>query len=242
MTQHAPEALEREPLDPGTEAPDEPGPVESSSADWVAAPPSTDEQEPDPDEEGRLDVDALPGGLRAALEAVLMVVDEPVTASALASALERDTLEVESALEAIAADDAEARRGFQLSCISGGWRYYSRHDLAPVIERFLVDGQRSRLSQAALETLAVIAYRQPVSRARVSGVRGVNVDGVVRTLLTRGLITEVGVDDDHGAVLYGTTPYFLQRLGLRSLEDLPPLAPYLPEADILDHLIQEGDA
>ena len=242
MTQHAPEALERESLDPGTDSPDEPGSVESSSADSVAVLPSTDEQEPDPDEEDRLDVDALPGGLRAALEAVLMVVDEPVTASALASALERDTLEVESALEAIAADDAEARRGFQLSCISGGWRYYSRHDLAPVIERFLVDGQRSRLSQAALETLAVIAYRQPVSRARVSGVRGVNVDGVVRTLLTRGLITEVGVDDDHGAVLYGTTPYFLQRLGLRSLEDLPPLAPYLPEADILDHLIQEGDA
>ncbi|MDO5712119.1 MAG: SMC-Scp complex subunit ScpB [Micrococcales bacterium] len=184
----------------------------------------------------------MPGGLRAALEAVLMVVEEPVTAPALAAALECPVDEVEAALEAIVAYDEESHRGFQLSCIGGGWRFYSRHDLAPVVERFLLDGQRSRLSQASLETLAVIAYRQPVSRARISGVRGVNVDGVVRTLLTRGLITEVGVDDDHGAVLYGTTPYFLQRLGLRSLEDLPPLAPYLPEADILDHLIQEGDA
>ena len=243
MTQHAPEAPEHEPLAPGSLTMDETSAGEPSGPSGPFEWSRTDASQPEAEEEEeRLDVDALPGGLRAALEAVLMVVDEPVTASALASALERDTDEVETALEAIAADDAEARRGFQLSCISGGWRYYSRHDLAPVIERFLVDGQRSRLSQAALETLAVIAYRQPVSRARVSGVRGVNVDGVVRTLLTRGLIPEVGVDDDHGAVLYGTTPYFLQRLGLRSLDELPPLAPYLPEADILDHLIQEGDA
>lgn len=239
MTSHPPEAPEREALDLASDPTPDASPEHSLAAPQGAVDDGSGEGA---DDEERLDVDALPGGLRAALEAVLMVVDEPVTAGALASALERDTVEVETALKAIAADDEEARRGFQLSCISGGWRYYSRHDLAPVIERFLVDGQRSRLSQAALETLAVIAYRQPVSRARVSGVRGVNVDGVVRTLLTRGLITEVGVDDDHGAVLYGTTAYFLQRLGLRSLEDLPPLAPYLPEADILDHLIQEGDA
>ncbi len=211
----------------------------AETADAAQAPGSADGDEA---AEQTFDVDALPGGLRAALEAVLMVVEEPVTASTLAAALDRPAAEVEEALEAIAADDEDARRGFRLSCIGGGWRFYSRHDLAPVVERFLVDGQRSRLSQAALETLAVITYRQPVSRARVSGVRGVNVDGVVRTLLTRGLITEVGVDDDHGAVLYGTTPYFLQRLGLRSLDDLPPLAPYLPEAGILDELIQEGEA
>lgn len=192
-------------------------------------------------EEPAFDVDAVPGGLRAALEAVLMVVEEPVTAAALAAALERSEAEVEQALEAIAADDEESRRGFALLSIGGGWRYYSRHDLAPAVEKFLLDGQRARLSQAALETLAVVAYRQPVSRARISGVRGVNVDGVVRTLLTRGLITETGVDEEHGAVLYGTTPYFLQRLGLRSLDELPPLAPYLPESDILDQLIQESD-
>lgn len=187
-------------------------------------------------------VEAVPGGLRATLEAVLMVVEEPVTSAALAAALERPKEEVEASLAAIAADDEQARRGFALLCLGGGWRYYSRHDLAPAVEKFLLDGQRARLSQAALETLAVVAYRQPVSRARIGGVRGVNVDGVVRTLLTRGLITETGVDEEHGAVLYGTTPYFLQRLGLRSLDDLPPLAPYLPESDVLDTLFQERDA
>ncbi|GAB94845.1 segregation and condensation protein B [Kineosphaera limosa] len=197
--------------------------------------------QPEEQVEETFDVDAVPGGLRAAVEAVLMVVEEPVTSAALAAALERPEPEVEQALVAIAADDEETRRGFALLSIGGGWRYYSRHDLAPVVEKFLLDGQRARLSQAALETLAVVAYRQPVSRARISGVRGVNVDGVVRTLLTRGLITEIGVDDEHGAVLYGTTPYFLQRLGLRSLDDLPPLAPYLPEADILDSILQEND-
>lgn len=192
-------------------------------------------------DEPAFDPDTVPGGLRAALEAVLMVVEEPVSAASLAAALDRPEPVVEEALTAIARDDEESRRGFALLCLGGAWRYYSRHDLAPVVEKYLLDGQRARLSQAALETLAVIAYRQPVSRARVSGVRGVNVDGVVRTLLTRGLITETGVDEEHGAVLYGTTPYFLQRLGLRSLEDLPPLAPYLPESDILDQLIQESD-
>lgn len=194
------------------------------------------------EDEEIFDVDAIPGGLRAALEAVLMVVEEPVGSAALAAALDRPQAQVEEALTAIAADDEESRRGFALLSIGGGWRYYSRHDLAPAVEKFLLDGQRARLSQAALETLAVVAYRQPVSRARISGVRGVNVDGVVRTLLTRGLITEIGVDDEHGAVLYGTTAYFLQRLGLRSLDELPPLAPYLPEAEILDTLFQENDS
>lgn len=188
------------------------------------------------------DVEAVPGGLRAALEAVLMVIEEPVTSAALAAALERPEEEVEATLTAISADEEQARRGFALRCLGGGWRYYSRHDLAPAVEKFLLDGQRARLSQAALETLAVVAYRQPVSRARISGVRGVNVDGVVRTLLTRGLITEIGVDEEHGAVLYGTTAQFLQRLGLRSLDDLPPLAPYLPDSDVLDTPSQERDA
>lgn len=197
-------------------------------------------QTPGEPEEPVFDVDAVPGGLRAALEAVLMVVEEPVTAAALAAALERPEAEVEQALEAIAADDEESRRGFALLSIGGGWRYYSRHDLAPAVEKFLLDGQRARLSQAALETLAVVAYRQPVSRARISGVRGVNVDGVVRTLLTRGLIIEVTKDEESGATLYGTTPYFLERMGLNSLDDLPPIAPYLPDASVLDELVNEA--
>ncbi len=166
---------------------------------------------------------------RGALEAVLMVVDEPLSEVDLATALRLPVERVRSLLSGLAAEYDEAARGFALRSVAGGWRFYSRHEFAPVVERFLMDGQRARLTQAALETLAVIAYRQPVSRARVGAVRGVNVDGVVRTLATRGLIEEVGVDAEHGAALYGTTPYFLERLGLSSLQDLPPLAPHLPE-------------
>ena len=151
MTQHAPEAPEHEPLAPGSLTMDETSAGEPSGPSGPFEWSRTDASQPEAEEEEeRLDVDALPGGLRAALEAVLMVVDEPVTASALASALERDTDEVETALEAIAADDAEARRGFQLSCISGGWRYYSRHDLAPVIERFLRSLSRDATSPQTL--------------------------------------------------------------------------------------------
>ena len=137
--------------------------------------------------------------------------------------------------------DLAARRGFELREVGGGWRFYSRPALAPVVQRFVLDGQTARLTQAALETLAVIAYRQPVSRARVSAVRGVNVDGVVRTLTTRGLVTEVGTDETTGATLYGTTTTFLERMGLGSLDELPALAPYLPDADVLDELA-EGTA
>ncbi|MBC7679370.1 MAG: SMC-Scp complex subunit ScpB [Pseudorhodobacter sp.] len=169
-----------------------------------------------------------------------MVVDEPLTVVALASALQRPTDEVELLLREIAADFDSAGRGFELREVAGGWRVYSRSDYAPVVERFVLDGQRARLTQAALETLAVIAYRQPVSRARVSGVRGVNVDGVVRTLVSRGLIQERGTDGESGAILYGTTTYFLERLGLTSVDELPALAPYLPEVDLLDDLHDEG--
>lgn len=169
-----------------------------------------------------------------------MVVDQPVSEVALATALEQPVDLVRSHLEALAADYAEANRGFTLRDVAGGWRVYSRPEYAPVVERFLLDGQQARLTQASLETLAVIAYRQPVSRSRVSAVRGVNVDGVVRTLQSRGLIEEVGTDQQGGAVLYGTTSYFLQRLGLRSVEELPALAPFLPEVDILDELAEQG--
>ncbi|GAA1897069.1 SMC-Scp complex subunit ScpB [Lapillicoccus jejuensis] len=184
----------------------------------------------------------LPGGLPAALEAVLMVVDEPVAEVTLASALEVPVDDVVAALEQLETDYAAAGRGFTLRSVAGGWRVYSRAELAPVVEKFLLDGQQAKLTQAALETLAVIAYRQPVSRARVSAVRGVNVDGVVRTLLTRGLVTEVDQLGEAGAVLYGTTPYFLQRMGLGSLDDLPALAPFLPEVDALDELAEQGRA
>ena len=172
--------------------------------------------------------------LDAVLEALLLVTDEPVTAATLAQVTERATAEVEAVLAGLAAAYASQKRGFELRVVAGGWRLYTRADCAPYVERFLLGGQQARLTQAALETLAVIAYRQPVTRARVSAVRGVNVDGVVRTLQARGLVVDAGQDPDGSATLYRTTPLFLERLGLRSLDDLPALAPLLPELDELD--------
>lgn len=175
--------------------------------------------------------------LAAALEAVLMVVDEPVPAAALAAALRRPTPQVEDRLRGLAAEYAGAgggrARGFELREVAGGWRVYSAPPFAGVVGAFLLEGQTARLTQAALETLAIIAYQQPTTRGRVAGVRGVNVDGVVRTLLSRGLVEEAGHDPEGGAVLLRTTGYFLERFGLRSLDDLPPLAPYLPDLDSL---------
>jgi segregation and condensation protein B len=188
------------------------------------------------DEAPTLDLDALPSGARGALEAVLMVVEEPVTELALASALELPPPQVSGLLAELRDDYDRAGRGFELRQVAGGWRMFSRADYAPVVERFVLDGQQARLTQAALETLAVVAYRQPVSRARVSAVRGVNVDGVMRTLVTRGLVEERGSDNESGAILYGTTSYFLERLGLTSVDELPALAPFLPEVDALDDL------
>lgn len=172
-------------------------------------------------------------GLRGALEAVLMVVDEPVPAAELAVAVEAPTEVVADALAALRDEyaDPDAPRGFELREVDGGWRMYSSRLYADVVGRFVVDGQSARLSQAALETLAVVAYRQPVTRGQVSQVRGVNVDSVMKTLAARGLVTEVG--EAGGAVLYGTSTEFLERMGLSSLDDLPPLAPFLPDlADI----------
>jgi segregation and condensation protein B len=172
-------------------------------------------------------------GLRASLEAILLVADEPVPVVVLAQVTERPRNDVEAELRDLAASYQAEDRGFDLREIAGGWRYYTREDCAPLVERFVSDGQEVRLTQAALETLAVVAYRQPVSRARVSAVRGVNCDGVMRTLVLRGLTEEAGTDSETGAILYRTTGYFLERLGLASLEDLPDLAPFLPE-DIED--------
>jgi segregation and condensation protein B len=168
-------------------------------------------------------------GLRASLEAILLVADEPIPVVMLAQVLERPRNDVVAELRELAASYVEQDRGFELREIAGGWRFYTREDCAPLVERFVSDGQEVRLTQAALETLAVVAYRQPVSRARVSAVRGVNCDGVMRTLVLRGLTEETGTDPETGAILFRTTSYFLERLGLASLEDLPDLAPFLPE-------------
>jgi len=172
-------------------------------------------------------------GLRASLEAILLVADEPVPVVVLAQVLERPRNEVSAVLSDLAEEYKSEGRGFDLREIAGGWRFYTREDCAPLVEQFVSDGQEVRLTQAALETLAVVAYRQPVSRARVSAVRGVNCDSVMRTLVLRGLVEETGTDAETGAILYRTTGYFLERLGLASLEDLPDLAPFLPE-DIED--------
>jgi segregation and condensation protein B len=197
--------------------PDE-GPMDQTADEIPEAPP----------------VDDVP--LRTALEAILMVVDEPVGEVVLAQVTERPTEEVVAALRALAAEYDEQGRGFQLREIAGGWRFYTRAEASAYVERFVLDGQQARLTQAALETLAVVAYRQPVSRARVSAVRGVNVDGVMRTLTARGLVEEAGHDGEGGSTLYRTTSYFLERLGLRDIDELPDLAPFLPDLDALDDM------
>ena len=190
-----------------------------------------DEQRDERDE--RID-DGVP--LRTALEAILMVVDEPVRDVTLAQVTERPTDEVAAALRGLAAEYDEQNRGFELREVAGGWRFYTRASASAYVEKFVLDGQQARLTQAALETLAVVAYRQPVSRARVSAVRGVNVDGVMRTLLARGLVEEAGHDGEGGSTLYRTSSYFLERLGLRSIDQLPELAPFLPDMDALDDM------
>ncbi|MCY7396994.1 MAG: SMC-Scp complex subunit ScpB [Nocardioides sp.] len=177
--------------------------------------------------------------LRPALEAVLMVADQPLDATVLATAVGYPVDEVGSALHALAGDYTDQGRGFELRNVAGGWRYYTRDEYAAVVEQFVLEGQQARLTQAALETLAVVAYRQPVSRARVSAIRGVSVDGVMRTLLTRGLVEEAGLDGETGAHLYRTSRYFLERIGVTSLQDLPELAPYLPDLDDLDEGLSE---
>jgi segregation and condensation protein B len=176
-----------------------------------------------------------PAALARSIEAILMVVDEPVTELTLASVLQVTVDQVVEALETLL--PSYEGRGFTLKAINGGWRFYSHPDCSDVVEKFVLDGQQNRLTQAALETLAVIAYRQPVSRARVSAIRGVNVEAVMKTLITRGLVEEYGVENETGAILYKTTSYFLERLGLNSLTDLPPLAPHLPDIDGLDEIL-----
>ncbi len=171
------------------------------------------------------------------IEAILMVVDEPLSEVVLAQIIETPTEQILDSLHNLQIRYENDFRGFQLRQVSGGWRFYSHPDLAPLVEKFVLDGQQAKLTQAALETLAVIAYRQPISRARVSAIRGVNVEAVMKTLANRGLVEEAGIEGESGAVLYQTTSFFLEKLGLNSISDLPALAPFLPDIDGLDELL-----
>lgn len=167
-----------------------------------------------------------------ALEAVLFVADEPLTSAVLAQVLEADRREVDSKLERLAAEYERIGSGLALRRIAGGWRLYTHPDTAPVVERFVLASRHSRLTKAALETLAIVAYKQPVTRHQVAAIRGVNTEGVLKALTERGLLAEVGRDEGPGRpVLYGTTPEFLERLGLDSVADLPSLAPLLGSGD-----------
>jgi segregation and condensation protein B len=175
--------------------------------------------------------------IRAALEALLIVAEEPMSSSTLATLTRTPEEVVVTTLHDLAQEYAVQERGFDLRELGGGWRFWTRDNCAQVVERFVLDGQHGRLSQAGLETLAVVAYRQPVTRSRISAIRGVNVDGVVRTLVTRGLIEETGHDHETGAHLYRTTTYFLERLGLKSLDELPPIAAHLPMPDNVEEVL-----
>ncbi|RJQ79180.1 SMC-Scp complex subunit ScpB [Amycolatopsis panacis] len=215
------------------EAPSEAGepPVAESEAD------ASEPEEAEDDEAGN----GLPDveddeALEAALEALLLVVDSPVSEESLAETVGQPVARVSVALSTMAQKFTDRVSGIDLRRVGEGWRFYTRDTYAPFVEKLLLDGQRSKLTRAALESLAVIAYRQPVTRARVAAVRGVNVDGVIRTLLARGLIEEMGTDPETTGTLYVTTELFLERLGLSSLNDLPPIAPLLPEVDTIDDI------
>lgn len=172
-----------------------------------------------------------------ALEAILLVAMEPVAPEQLAQLLELPAATIEELCVSLSAAYADAGHGFELAKVAGGWRYQTVAEMSPYVERFLLDGQRARMSGAALETLAIIAYKQPLSRAQIASIRGVDPDGVIRTLQSRGYVGEVGRDPGPGqAILYGTTPAFLEKLGLNSLDDLPPIAEFVPGADVVEAL------
>ncbi|MEN9823520.1 MAG: SMC-Scp complex subunit ScpB [Ilumatobacteraceae bacterium] len=186
------------------------------------------------DQPSPLDADTV-----RAIEAIVLVASEPVASEQLAQLIEQPVVVIERLCAELAAAYAEAGHGFELVKVAGGWRYQSHSDLSPYVERFLLDGQRARMSAAALETLAIIAYKQPLSRLQVAAIRGVDPDGVIRTLQARGYVTEVGRDSGPGqAILFGTTPAFLEKLGLNSLADLPPIAEFVPGAEVVEALEQ----
>lgn len=175
----------------------------------------------------------------AACEAVLMLADEPLEVVRLAQLVRRSVAEVRDVLRGLAREYREQGRGFELREAGGGWRFYSAAECADVVARYVTDGQSTRLSQAALETLAIIAYRQPISRGRISAVRGVNVDGVVRTLLARGLVEEAGAAEEGSAVLLRTSRFFLERLGIADLSELPPIAAHVPTYSAIGDLLDQ---
>lgn len=174
---------------------------------------------------------------RAAVEAILMVAEEPIPVMTLAQVLDLPVDQTVEMLNQLSQEYTEQGRGFDLREVAGGWRFYTRPDLHEVVERFVTEGATAHLTQAALETLAVVAYRQPISRGRISAIRGVNVDAVMRTLVTRGLVEEAGTEPETQAILYRTTSYFLERLGLKEVSELPELAPFLPDIDMVDEVI-----
>ena len=177
------------------------------------------------------------------LEALLLIAEEPMPLTELAAALDATTGVVAEALDQLVVFYDETGRGFELREVGGGWRYYTRAEHTELISGYLLEGRQAKLSQAALETLAVVAYQQPIARGRISAIRGVSVDGVMRTLLQRGLIAEAGPDPESGAMLFRTTGYFLERMGLRGLDELPALAPHLPDAAELEaELAQLSDS
>jgi segregation and condensation protein B len=206
--------------------------------------PEDEQSESAAADELAFDVDDLPGGALAALEAVLMVADEPIAAVRLATVMALPTARVEALLDELAAEYRGERggrpRGFEVRRVGDGWRIYSAPAYADVVGRFVLEGQTARLTQAALETLAVIAYKQPVTRSQVASIRAVNVDSVVRTLLARGLITELFADAETGAINYGTTDALLVHLGINSLDELPHISPLLDGADEVGDSLDEG--
>ena len=227
--EHADTTLEEAPVDDtttdGTEAmADDPA---ASAVATEAVAEAAAEAEPE----------ALAEELRAAIEAILMVAERPVEPRLLAQLIETSVDGVETACQQLAAAYEEAGRGFILARVAGGWRFQSHPDQAAYVERFVLEGQTTRLSAAALETLAIVAYKQPISRAQVASIRGVSVDAVVRTLSQRGYIDEVSRDPGPGqAVLYGTTPFFLEKLGLNSIADLPELGDFVPAPEVVEAL------
>jgi len=191
-----------------------------------------DEQLIVPDQTNPLDAETV-----RAIEAIILVAVEPVASEQLAQLLEQPVVVIDRLCAELADAYAEAGHGFQLTKVAGGYRYQTHPDLSPYVERFLLDGQRARMSGAALETLAIIAYKQPLSRAQIASIRGVDPDGVIRTLQARGYVTEVGRDTGPGqAILFGTTASFLEKLGVNALSDLPPIAGFVPGADVVEAL------
>ena len=182
-------------------------------------------------------VDEQIAAFKRAIEAVVMVSHDPVPTDLLAQLLEQPIASVEQWCAELAAEYTAQERGFELRRVAGGYRYQSHSAQTPYVERFVLHDQKARLSGAALETLAIIAYKQPISRAQVASIRGVDPDGVIRTLQARGYIDEVARDHGPGqAILFGTTAMFLEKLGLDTLDDLPPIAEFIPDADVVEAL------